>query len=201
MLQGRDFSNLTFVTNQAATAPVARAQLPALVAGFTGRETETAKITALLHPTGNAGAVVVSAMAGLAGVGKTALAVKAGHAARQAGWFPGGVLFVDLHGYDDGMVQPGQALDALLRALGVTADHIPPSAEERAGLYRSVLTGFVLADSKSLPQYDPDPPSPYSQALCRIWPIKQPVVNWPPSYHVTKEVFDKVVNWGQATNP
>ena len=102
MLQGRDFSNLTFVTNQAATAPVARAQLPALVAGFTGRETETAKITALLHPTGNAGAVVVSAMAGLAGVGKTALAVKAGHAARQAGWFPGGVLFVDLHGYDDG---------------------------------------------------------------------------------------------------
>ena len=48
--------------------------------------------------------MVVSAVAGLAGVGKTALAVQAAHAARQAGWFPGGVLFVDLHGYDDAPV-------------------------------------------------------------------------------------------------
>ena len=65
--------------------------------------------------------MVVSAVAGLAGVGKTALAIQAAHAARAAGWFPGGVLFLDLHGYDDQPVQPGQALDALLRALGVPA--------------------------------------------------------------------------------
>ena len=58
--------------------------------------------------------VVTGHVAGLAGVGKTALAVQAGHAARAAGWFPGGVLFIDLHGYDDAPVQPGQALDSLL---------------------------------------------------------------------------------------
>jgi hypothetical protein len=48
-------------------------------------------------------------------------------------------LFVDLHGYDDTPVQPGQALDALVRALGFPAEHIPPGVEDRAGLYRSVL--------------------------------------------------------------
>ena len=98
--------------------------------------------------------MVVSAVAGLAGVGKTTLAVQAGHAARQRGWFGGGVLFIDLHGYDEAPVEPGQALDALLRALGVPAEHIPPGVEERAGLYRSVLAQIaepvlVIADNAS----------------------------------------------------
>ena len=90
---------------------------------------------------------------GLAGVGKTTLAVEAGHAAMKRGWF-GGVLFIDLHGYDEASVEPAQALDALLRALGVPAEHIPPAAEERAGLYRSVLAQIadpvlVIADNAS----------------------------------------------------
>ena len=68
---------------------MALAQLPPLVAGFTGREAELATMTGLLDPAGAAGAVVVSAVAGLAGVGKTALAVQAGHAARERGWFRG----------------------------------------------------------------------------------------------------------------
>ena len=38
------------------------------------------------------------------------------------------MLFIDLHGYDEAPVEPGQALDALLRALGVPAEHIPPTA-------------------------------------------------------------------------
>jgi tetratricopeptide (TPR) repeat protein len=51
-------------------------------------------------------------------------------------------------------VEPGQALDALLRTLGVPAEHIPPSTEERAGLYRSVLAEIsdpvlVIADNAS----------------------------------------------------
>jgi tetratricopeptide (TPR) repeat protein len=129
-----------------AAAPVALAQLPAAVAGFTGRQDELAVLASLLDPAGAGGPVVVSAVAGLAGVGKTTLAVAAGHAAVREGWFSGGVLFVDLHGYDQ-PVEPAQALDALLRALGVAAEHIPPTMEERAGLYRSVLaqiTGPVL---------------------------------------------------------
>jgi hypothetical protein len=139
VLQGGQFNNPTFITGQAAAAPVALAQLPPLAAGFTGREAELAQVAGLLDPAGDAGAVVVSAVAGLAGVGKTALAVQAAHAAREAGWFAGGVLFIDLHGYDQVPVQPGQALDALLRALGAPGEHIPETAEQRMGLYRSVL--------------------------------------------------------------
>jgi hypothetical protein len=60
-------------------------------------------------------------------------------------------------------------------------------------------TNFVLAGAQSLPPYDDDPPWPYGQALSRIWPVKQPVVHWPPSQHVTTRVFDKLVNWGQFT--
>ena len=157
VLQGRDFRNVHIgdvVQAAAAAAPVALAQLPALVAGFTGREAEMAEITGLLDPAQGVGAVVVSAVAGLAGVGKTALAVQAGHAAREAGWFEGGILFIDLHGYDDAPVEPGQALDALLRALGVPAKHIPPGTEERAGLYRSELAQIsnpvlIIADNAS----------------------------------------------------
>ena len=154
LLQGRDFRNITFNTVQAAAAPVALAQLPAPVAGFTGRDAELAEVTGLLDPAAGAGAVVVSAVAGLAGVGKTALAIQAAHTARAAGWFPGGVLFLDLHGYDEQAVQPAQALDALLRALGIPAEHIPPGAEERAGLYRSALAQItdpvlVVADNAS----------------------------------------------------
>jgi tetratricopeptide (TPR) repeat protein len=143
VLQARDIVNPTFVTNQAAAAPVALAQLPPLAAGFTGRDDELAQFAALLNPAGEAGAVVVSAVAGLAGVGKTALAVQAAHAARSSGWFPGGVLFIDLHGYDENLVQAGQALDALLRALGIRGEDVPEGMEARSGLYRSELAQII----------------------------------------------------------
>jgi hypothetical protein len=120
-------------------APPVLAELPAAAAGFTGRGNELTMLAELLEPAHKAGRVVVSAVAGLAGVGKSALAVEAGHAARRRGWFAGGTLFIDMHGYDETPVQPGQALDALLRALGVPDLQIPPGAEERARLYRSVL--------------------------------------------------------------
>ena len=141
-------------TPAVAAAPVALAELPPVVTGFTGRHDELAVLAALLDPAGTAGPVVVSAVAGLAGVGKTTLAVEAGNAARRRGWFAGGVLFVDLHGYDEAPVHPGQALDALLRALGVPAEQIPPGTEERAGLYRSVLAQvsdpvLVIVDNAS----------------------------------------------------
>ena len=139
---------------RAVAAPIALAQLPPIVAGFTGRDDELAVLAGLLDPDRAAGPVVVSAVAGLAGVGKTTLAVEAGHAALRRGWYRGGVLFIDLHGYDETPVEPGQALDALLRALGVAAVHIPPTAEERAGLYRSALAEIsnpvlVIADNAS----------------------------------------------------
>ena len=137
-----------------ATARLALAQLPSAVVGFTGREGELAVLAGLLDPAGSAEPVIVSAVAGLAGVGKTTLAVEAGHAARQQGWFPGGVLFIDLHGYDEVPVQSKQALEALLLALGVAAERIAPGLDERAALYRSVLAQteepvLVIADNAS----------------------------------------------------
>ena len=154
VLQGGQFNNPTFVTQQAAAAPVALAQLPPLAAGFTGRDEELEHIAGLLGTAAGEATVVVSAVAGLAGVGKTALAVHAAHAAQSSNWFPGGVLFIDLHGYDLNPVQPGQALDALLRSLGIPAEHIPEGTEQRAGLYRSVLAQvkvpvLVVADNAS----------------------------------------------------
>jgi tetratricopeptide (TPR) repeat protein len=151
VLQGR---NLQATFHLPAAAPVALAQLPPSVTGFTGRDDELAVLAGLFDPAGTSGPVLVSAVAGLAGVGKTSLAVQAGHAARERGWFGGGVLFIDLHGYDEAPVEPGQALDALLRALWVPAEHIPPTMEERAGLYRSVLAQvgepvLVIADNAS----------------------------------------------------
>ena len=149
VFQGRDFYLML-----PSAAPLALAQLPPLVTGFTGRDGEMAVMTGLLDPAGEAGAVLVSAVAGLAGVGKTSLAVQAGHAAREHGWYRGGVLFINLHGYDETPVHPAQALDALLRALGVPAEHIPPEIEARAALYRSALARInepvlVIADNAS----------------------------------------------------
>ena len=133
--------------------PIALAQIPPVPSGFTGREDDLTVLLQLLDPAGPAKAAV-SALARLAGMGKTALAVVAGHTSLQRGWFRGGVLFLDLHGYDEVPVEPGQSLDILLRALGLNHEHIPPHVEERTGLYRSVLAQIpdpvlVIADNAS----------------------------------------------------
>ncbi len=138
-------------THAVAAAPVALAQLPAMTAGDAGRDDELAVLARLLDPAWTGRVVSV---AGLAGVGKTTLAIQAGHAAQRREWSGGGVLFIDLHGYNEAPVEAGQALDALLRALAVPAVHVPPTVEERAGLYRSVLAQtpdpvLLIADNAS----------------------------------------------------
>jgi hypothetical protein len=64
-------------------------------------------------------------------------------------------------------------------------------------LFQVFSLDFVVAEARSVPQYDSDAPWPYSQALTRIWPIKEPTVHWPTTHHVTNEIFDKVVSWGR----
>ncbi|GHI01704.1 hypothetical protein AQI88_31260 [Streptomyces cellostaticus] len=114
--------------------------LPGPLRGFVGRHDELRTLLGILEPAARShGTVLISAVAGLGGVGKTALALQAAHAAQDQGLFPAGVVFLDLHGYDDEPLAPEQALEQLLRALGVPAGHIPASADARAGLYRSVL--------------------------------------------------------------
>ncbi len=150
VFQGRDFD---ITIREAAQAPLAFVQLPAEPPGFTGRDAELVVLADALDPSTGTGVAVVSA-AGLAGAGKTALAVAAGHAARRRGWFAGGVLFADLHGYDSVPMEPGQMLDVWLRALGVPGEQIPADMAGRAGLYRSVLAQMsdpvlVIADNAS----------------------------------------------------
>ena len=128
-------------------------QLPAAVAGFTGRDGKLAALCEWLDPAGPASAASASVV-GMPGAGKTGLAVEAGHSAVRRGWFADWVLFIDLHGYDDEPVGPAQALDALLRATGMPAERIPHALEERAGLYRSVLARapgpvLLIADNAS----------------------------------------------------
>ncbi|MEU1343949.1 tetratricopeptide repeat protein [Streptomyces sp. NPDC005827] len=109
--------------------------------GFTGREPELRALLDALEP-GAANAstsVPVTAVSGLGGVGKTALALPAAHEARRGNWFPGGVLFVDLHGYEGTPVTADLALQALLRALGVPPGQLPTGNEERGALYRTKL--------------------------------------------------------------
>ncbi|MBB5931455.1 ATP-binding protein [Streptomyces echinatus] len=114
--------------------------LPPAAFEFTGRDEELGSLLTALAPAGAGRAPVpVTAVVGLGGVGKTALAVRAAHTARERGWFPGGALFVDGHGYDESPAGSEQLLEALLRALGVAAAHVPGTLDERAGLYRSVL--------------------------------------------------------------
>jgi tetratricopeptide (TPR) repeat protein/transcriptional regulator with XRE-family HTH domain len=121
-------------------------QLPAPPSAFIGRAAELAD----LDRVGDTSTVVITAIDGMAGIGKTALAVHTAH--RLADRYPDGQLFVDLHGYTQGMAPllPGEALDRMLRALGVAGDRIPADLDERAGLYRSRLADrrmLILLDN------------------------------------------------------
>ncbi|QNP69991.1 tetratricopeptide repeat protein [Streptomyces roseirectus] len=113
-----DFGGATFygpvygkVKGGVVAVPVST--LPGAPEGFTGREREVAAVLGAL------GRERVVSVSGLAGVGKTALAVAVAHEARGRGMFPGGVLFVDLRGYDEVPVSAEQAVSSLLLALGV----------------------------------------------------------------------------------
>ncbi|SEP88853.1 DNA-binding transcriptional activator of the SARP family [Lentzea xinjiangensis] len=124
-------------------------QLPPDLLRFTGRTGELARLDRLL-PVGNAGqAVVISAIAGSAGVGKTALAVHWAHSVRNR--FPDGQLALNLRGYDrEEPMTPHDALGQLLRGLGISSGEIPADTTQRVGLYRSLLAGrrvLVLLDN------------------------------------------------------
>jgi tetratricopeptide (TPR) repeat protein/transcriptional regulator with XRE-family HTH domain len=116
-------------------------QLPRAVPGFTGRVAQLAALTRILDQASadTPGTVVISAIGGTAGVGKTALALHWAH--QVAARFGDGQLYVNLRGFDPAGV-PMAAEDAvrgLLDALGVPPERIPAQPEARAGLYRSLL--------------------------------------------------------------
>ncbi|WP_033428803.1 AfsR/SARP family transcriptional regulator [Saccharothrix syringae] len=123
----------------AGGAPVPR-QLPLHTPFFIGRDRELAALADLLDPGGPAGgAVVISAISGAPGIGKTALALH--WAARNRQRFPDGQLYVNLRGFDPAAVPvpPDVAVRGFLGALGVPRERVPPTADEQVALYRSLL--------------------------------------------------------------
>jgi DNA-binding SARP family transcriptional activator/Tfp pilus assembly protein PilF len=141
------------------------AQLPGDVNAFTGREHELAALDGLLpaasgqQASSDRGrAVVISAVSGTAGVGKTALAVH--WARRVAAEFPDGQLYINLRGYDpDQPMPPAEALAGFLRALGQAERDISEDLEERAAAYRTLLDGrrllIVLDNAGTVEQVRP----------------------------------------------
>jgi tetratricopeptide (TPR) repeat protein len=93
--------------------------------------------------------VVISAVSGAAGVGKSTLAVHWAH--RVAHRYPDGQLFINLRGYDpEAPVSAADALAGFLRALGVPGPEIPVGLDERAAMYRTLLNRrrvLVLLDN------------------------------------------------------
>lgn len=133
-----------FHAPNSASLPVPR-QLPSGTTRFVNRESVLAQLNRLLDdvskedPESAPPTIVVTAITGAPGVGKTALALHWAHQVRDR--FPDGDLYIDMRGY--GTASPlfeEQALDKFLRSLGIAPELIPINIDERASLYRSVIS-------------------------------------------------------------
>jgi tetratricopeptide (TPR) repeat protein/transcriptional regulator with XRE-family HTH domain len=139
-------------------SPAVVTTLPRDIAAFTGR---AAEMGCTIELAGIAASQVpaIYAIGGMAGVGKTTLAVHAAH--QLAARFPDGQLFVPLHGHTPGQrpVDPASALASLLLACGLSADHIPADLDGRAARWRDYLAGkrtlLVLDDATGYKQVRP----------------------------------------------
>ena len=142
----------------AASADVPR-QLPAATCGFAGRSIELQRLTALLDNMASVGTMVISAVDGMPGIGKTALAVHWAH--QVADRFPDGQLYVNLRGFDPGglPVPAVEAIRGFLDAFGIPAEQIPQSLDAQASLYRSRLARrrvlVVLDNARDVEQVRP----------------------------------------------
>jgi tetratricopeptide (TPR) repeat protein len=136
-------------------------ELPPDVHAFTDRVEQLAQMDLLLTSTlgtPSTAAVVISAVSGTAGVGKTAFATHWAH--RVSDRFPGGQLYVNLRGYGpDHVVSAHEALASLLRSLGIASPDIPLELDDRAARFRSLAAGrrmlVVLDNARSAEQVRP----------------------------------------------
>ena len=142
------------------TPPVVPRQLPRDIRYFAGRAAELDQLGAMLAAPGTdlPEAVVITAVSGTAGVGKTALATRWAH--QVASQFPDGQLYASLDGYGPARpADPQEVLSRFLRALGAAAAQIPGDLSEAAALYRSLLDGrrllIVLDNAASAEQVRP----------------------------------------------
>lgn len=150
----------TIAAPDASATAFRPAEIPADVVDFTGRVRELEALDAFL-PSGDeplSSGMLIIAITGTGGAGKTALAVRWAH--KVAMRFPDGQLHLNLQGYSQGSpMQPIEALATMLRALGVDADDVPVEPDEAARLFRSVLADkrmlLVLDNACSAEQVRP----------------------------------------------
>ncbi|MER7951259.1 BTAD domain-containing putative transcriptional regulator [Streptomyces sp. NPDC096079] len=174
----------------AVSRSVVPSELPSDVPAFTGREEELAALETLVEvqDTGRR-APGVGLITGVAGVGKTGLAVRWAHRATRH--YPDGRLFADLRGYDDHHTPTaaGEILGRFLRSLGVAGEDVPDELEDRIALYRSVLADrrvlLVLDNVRTPEQIRPLLPGGGGCAvLITSREQLEQLVTWPPSARI-----------------
>ncbi|HET6856648.1 MAG TPA: BTAD domain-containing putative transcriptional regulator, partial [Streptomyces sp.] len=166
---------------QVAVVP---SELPPDVPGFTGRGAELAALDGLIASGSAQQVPTVGLITGVAGVGKSGLALHWAH--RAAEMFPDGRLFADLRGYD-GRHEPtsvGDVLSRFLRSLGVPGQQVPDGFDDRVSLYRSLLAErrvlIVLDDVRTFAQLRPLlPGSGTSCVLITSRDQLEQLVTWP----------------------
>lgn len=144
--------------HQEAVAGTVPRQLPPDVREFVGRDAELDRLDDLLFAAAPSDAQLIAVLAGMGGMGKSALACRWAH--RHSDRFPDGRLWVDLRGFDvERPMDTAAALANLLRALGVDGSAIPPTLEERAATYRSLVADrrllIVLDNARDAAQVRP----------------------------------------------
>jgi DNA-binding SARP family transcriptional activator/tetratricopeptide (TPR) repeat protein len=140
----------------ATGGPPVASWLPRRVADFTGRADVVARLLRAAREAG--GDPVIQLLDGMAGSGKTTLAVHVAHQLTKH--YPDAQLFIDLQGHGEGSpVEPSAALVTLLRQIGVPAERIPADVDDRIALWRSELARrralVVLDNAASTDQVTP----------------------------------------------
>jgi DNA-binding SARP family transcriptional activator/tetratricopeptide (TPR) repeat protein len=151
----------SITTRPGLAAPPVPRQLPQSIRDFAGRAEHLAALDAMLPSnSGEQGgqAVVISALDGSGGIGKTTLAVHWAHRVQHR--FPDGTLHTNLRGYGPGRpASPDEVLDDFLVALGVPPAAVPPGTGARSGLFRTLLAGrrllIVVDNANSAEQVRP----------------------------------------------
>lgn len=145
-----DYNKLTqiFEGSLARSAAEPLHQLPPDIADFTGRKQELESVMAQLQQARLGGEIALAILTGIAGVGKSALAVHVAHQLKND--FPDAQLYVNLRGTESQPLEPLEVLASFLRAWGVDDQSMPEELTERSDLYRSLLSGkrvLVLLDN------------------------------------------------------